>query len=135
MAQNKDLIPGMEVIIEKKFDVLRKSWDSRVFTRLYQTIRTSGLLAKLPDKEFKTLICLATFVDAYGNCFPSREAVAQGLGISPAAVTERINSLLAFRWQGKPLVSAKKIKGWKGMFETTVYSILPDYSLRILGES
>jgi hypothetical protein len=135
MAQNKDSIPMMEVIIEKKFDVLRKSWDSRVFTRLYQTIRTSGLLAKLPDKDFKTLICLATFVDAYGNCFPPREALAQGLGISSAEVAKRINSLLAFRWQGKPLVLAKKIKGWKGMFETTVYSILPESGLRTLGES
>jgi hypothetical protein len=131
MSDNDNLFPMIEVAIERRFDVLRKSWESLVFTKLYQSLRISGLLAKLSDKDFKTLICLSTFMDAEKNCFPSQEALAKALGISRTAVTERINSLLSFRWQGRPLISAKKIKTWKGILDTTVYSILPESGLHI----
>jgi len=131
MKEQKNLAPVMEVAIEKSFDVLEKSWESRVFTKLYHSLRTSGLLGKLSDKDFKTLVCLSTFMDAEGRCFPSQEALARALGISRTAVTKRIKSLLAFRWQGKPLVSAKKVRSLKGKFDNTVYTILPESSLRI----
>ncbi len=121
----------MEVAIEKSFDVLDKSWESRVFTKLYHSLRTSGLLARLSDKDFRTLICLSTFMDAKGQCFPSQHALAKALGISRSAVTKRIKSLLAFRWQEKPLVSAKKVRSTMGKYENTIYTILPEASLRI----
>lgn len=131
MSENNNLVPLMDVAIERRFDVLKKSWDSIVFTKLYQSLRTSGLLAKLSDKDFKTLICLSTFVDAEGNCFPSQEALSQALGISHSAAAERIKSLLSFHWQGKPLISAKKIKTWRGVLDSTIYSILPESSMNI----
>lgn len=131
MAEEKNITPMIEVAIERSFDILEKSWDSRVFTKLYHSLRTSGLLAKLSDKDFRTLVCLSTFMDAEGHCFPSQEALAKALGISRAAVSKRMKSLLAFRWQGKPLVCAQKVRGWRGIFENTVYTILPESSLRI----
>jgi hypothetical protein len=128
---DKNQTPVMEVAIEKSFDVLGKSWDSRVFTKLYHSLRTSGLLAKLSDKDFRTLVALSTFMDAEGRCFPSQEALARALGTTRTAVTKRMKTLLAFRWQGKPLVSARKVRSQTGMFENTVYTILPESSLRI----
>ena len=131
MKPNNGLTPVMEVAIEKSFDILEKSWESKVFTKLYHSLRTSGLLAKLSDKDFRTLICLSTFMDAEGRCYPSQEALAHALGISRTAVTKRVKSLLAFRWKESPLVSAKKVRGSKGKFDNTVYTILPESSLRI----
>jgi len=131
MEEQKNLAPVMEVAIERSFDILEKSWESRVFTKLYHSLRTSGLLGKLSDKDFRTLVCLSTFMDSDGRCFPSQEALAQALGISRTAVTKRVKSLLAFRWQGKPLISAKKVRSPKGKFDNTVYTILPESSLRI----
>jgi len=128
---NKNLTPIMEVVVEKSFDILEKSWDSRVFTKLYHSLRTSGLLASLSDKDFRTLVTLSTFMDAEGRCFPSQEALARALGISRTAVTKRVKTLLAFRWQGKPLVSAQKVRNNDGKFENTIYTILPESSLRI----
>jgi len=123
--------PVMEVAIEKSFDILEKSWESKVFTKLYHSLRTSGLLAHLSDKNFRTLICLSTFMDARGCCYPSQAALATALGISRTAVTKRIKSLLTFRWQGKSLVAARKVRSSHGKFENTVYTILPESSLRI----
>ena len=131
MNKQNNLAPVMEVAIEMNFDNLGKSWESRVFTKLYHSLRTSGLLSKLSDKDFRTLVCLSTFMDAEGRCFPSQEALAQALGISRTAVTKRVKSLLIFRWQGKPLVSAKKVRSLQGKFDNTIYTILPESSLRI----
>lgn len=131
MTEQKQLATMMEVAIEKSFDLIEKSWESRVFTKLYHSLRTSGLLSKLSDKNFRTLICLSTFIDAEGHCFPSQDALAEALGISRSTVSKRLKSLLAFRWKGKPLVSAKKVRGWKGIFENTIYTILPESYLRI----
>lgn len=131
MKERTNFTPVMEVAIEKSFDVIDKSWESKVFTKLYHSLRVSGLLAKLSDKDFKTLVCLSTFMDANGRCYPSQQALAHALGISRTAVTKRIKSLLTFRWQGKPLVSACKVRNSIGKFENTVYTILPESSLRI----
>lgn len=134
MTEEKGLTPMMEVTVERSFDLLERSWESRVFTKLYHSLRTSGLLARLSDKDFKTLVCLATFMDAQGRCFPSQEALSRALGISRTAVSKRMKSLLAFRWEGKPLVSARKVRGGHGRFENTIYTILPASSLRIFDD-
>ena len=64
MNEHKKLAPMMEVAVEKSFDIIDKSWESKVFTKLYHSLRTSGLLAKLSDKNFRTLVCLSTFMNA-----------------------------------------------------------------------
>ncbi|MBI4295048.1 MAG: helix-turn-helix domain-containing protein [Chloroflexi bacterium] len=131
MFEQNKWVPVMEVAVERSFGILGKSWESRVFTKLYHSLRTSGLLATLSDKDFRTLVCLSTFMDAQGRCFPSQEAVARALGISRAAVSKRMKSLLAFRWHQKPLVSATKVRSEGGKFDNTIYTILPESSLRI----
>lgn len=135
MIQHNEMRPLMEVAVEKSFDILVKSWENRIFTKLHHSLRTSGLLAKISDKDFRTLVCLSTFMDADGKCFPSQEALSRALGISRTAVTKRMKTLLAFRWQDKPLMSAKKVRSMKGKFENTVYTILPESSLSIFNSS
>lgn len=131
MNTEKNPTPLMEVMVEKRFDIVEKSWQSKVFTKLYHSLRTSGLLAQLSDKDFRTLVCLSTFMDAEGRCFPSQEALARAMGISRAAVSKRMKTLLTFRWQEMPLVSATKSRGGQGKFENTIYTILPQSSLGI----
>jgi hypothetical protein len=123
----------MEVAIERSFDLVEKGWESKVFLKLYISLRTSGLLADLSDKDLKTLIAIATFMDEEGRCFPSQAALAQALGITRPAVAKRVKSLLQYRWQGKPLVTAQKVRHPHGRFENTVYTVLPDSSLKIFG--
>ena len=70
-------------------------------------------------------------MNAEGHCYPSQQALAHALGISRTAATKRMKTLLKFQWCGKPLVSAKKVRNPKGKFDNTVYTILPESSLRI----
>jgi hypothetical protein len=121
----------IEVTIEHNFDLLSKGWESRIFLKLYLSLRTSGLLGTISDKDLKTLITLATFMDEQGRCYPSQECLAKSLNLTQAGVAKRMKSLLAFRWQGKPLVSAQKVRNNDGRFENTVYTILPESSLAI----
>jgi hypothetical protein len=72
-------------------------------------------------------------MDEEGRCFPSQAALAQALGITRPAVAKRVKSLLRYRWQGKPLVTAQKVRHPGGRFENTVYTVLPGSSLKIFG--
>ena len=129
-GQNMALTP-ISVTIEREFDLLRKQWENRVFVKLYVSMRTSGLLAKISDKDLRTLITLATFMDEDGRCYPSQARLAKALGITQAGVAKRMKTLLAFRWNGKPLVTAVKVRTRGGRFENSIYTILPETSLRI----
>ena len=105
MQQFKDIATKiLEVTIERNFDVVNKGWENRIFLKLYLSIRTSGLLGAISDKNLKTLITLATFMDAEGKCFPSQECLAKSLNLTQAGVAKRMKSLLAFRWQGRQFV-------------------------------
>jgi hypothetical protein len=121
----------VSIEIQKEFDVIEKDWQEQVFLKLYVAARTSGFLADIPDRDWKTLCVLATFMDSQGNCFPSQEKIATALGVCRQAANERINSLLNYRWQGKPVVFAVKCRkdattGKKGQrWNNNRYTVLP----------
>lgn len=71
---------------------------------LTPALRTSGLLALLPDEEFKSLLCLLTFVNANGDCLPTLSQIATALGIPEGKAKARLERLQQFQWQGSPLV-------------------------------
>jgi hypothetical protein len=121
----------MEVTVEKSFDVVEKSWEERVFLKLFITLRSSGLLARLSDKDFRTLVAIATFMDADGRCYPSQKALAKALGITQPGAAKRVKSLLSFRWKNKALIRVKKTRGEGGKYQNTHYTILPCTGLKI----
>ncbi len=121
----------MAVEIQKEFNVLNKNWQEQVFIKLYTAARTSGFLADISDRNWKTLCVLATFMDNQGNCFPSQAEIATALGVCRQVANERIRSLLNYRWQDKPIVTVAKHRkkvttGKKGQrWDNNRYTILP----------
>jgi biotin operon repressor len=126
----------VSIQIEKEFDVLEKRWDQRVYVKLYVAARTSGLLARIPDRDWKTLCTLATFMDEDGQCFPSQGALAKALGVNRSTVNRRIQALAQFRFEGKAILLVerqyKKTRKNGGLqFATNRYTILPATHMRI----
>src|SRR5215472_6899275 len=79
-----------------------------MFVKMYFDARDSGLLAALPDELWKTLCCLATYMDENGKCYPSQERLAKDLGIRREHMNKRIKRLLAFRFHGEPVMTMTK---------------------------
>ena len=125
----------MTIQIEKEFDVLEKRWDERVFVKLYVAARTSGLLAAISDRDWKTLCTLATFMDKDGRCYPSQVELARALRINRGTANERIQSLARFRFEGKPVLLVERRVGHRGRFAANRYTILPVTKLRIFGKN
>ena len=121
----------MTIQIEKEFDVLEKKWDERVFVKLYVAARTSGLLAAISDRDWKTLCTLATFMDKDGRCFPSQAEIARALKINRTTANERVRSLAEFRFAGKPVLLVNKVASRHGRFGRNDYTILPITHLKI----
>ena len=67
-------------------------------------LRTSGLLAALPDREAKSLLLLLTFLTANGRIEPTTAQLADALHLPECVVRSRMGKLTAFRWQGERIV-------------------------------
>jgi len=119
------------VEIQKEYDALEQSWENRVFVKLFVAARTSGLLKKISDREFKTLIALALYMDENGDCYPSQDQIAKDLGLSRETANRRIQSLLRFRFDGKPIVKAVKLRNKEGKWDNVRYTILPVAQVKI----
>ncbi|MDO8886684.1 helix-turn-helix domain-containing protein [Candidatus Oleimmundimicrobium sp.] len=127
-----DKVFGVEV--QKEFDVLEKKWDERVFVKFYLAARTSGLLAQISDRDFKTLVVLATYMDKDGNCYPSQKEIAKALGCDMRTAGRRIRSLLKFWFKGEKIVNSVKIRNKNQQFKNTRYTILPVTNLQIFSK-
>jgi len=108
----------VSIEIQKEYDIFKRSWEDRIFVKLYIEARTSGLLRKISDRDWKTLCVLATFMDSEGRCYPSQKAIARALGVSRQMANERIQSLVKFRF-----------KEW----DNNQYRILPISNLKVFG--
>ena len=100
--------PLVTVEFQTEIDVATGNREKRMFVKMYFDARDSGLLAALPDDLWKTLCCLATYVDENGNCYPSQAALGEALGISRQHINYRIKRLLAFRFHGEPILTVTK---------------------------
>ena len=123
------------VEIQKEFDTLEQSWENRVFVKLFVAARTSGLLKKISDREFKTLIALALYMDENGDCYPTQYQIARDLGCSLSTTNRRIQSLLRFRFEGKPVVKAVQVRSKEGRWDNVRYTILPVAQVKIFEKS
>lgn len=124
----------VSIEIQKELDVFSKKWEDRVFVKLYVAARTSGLMAAISDRDWKTLSVLATFMNAKGECYPSQAMLARALGIHRGTANERIRSLARFRFQGKPVLLVHKqhhASKHGTRFAQNRYTILPVTRLEI----
>jgi len=120
--------------IQKEYDVFKGSWEERIFVKLFIGARTSGLLKKISNRDWKTLCTLATFMDKDGNCYPSQRAIAKALGVSRQMANDRIQSLLKFRFKNQPILLMEKTRRSTlegGRWSNNQYKILPISNLKI----
>ena len=100
--------PLVTVEFQTEVDVATGNRERRMFVKMYFDARDSGLLAALPDELWKTLCCLATYLDDDGKCYPSQARLATDLGIRREHMNKRIKRLLAFRFHGEPIITMAK---------------------------
>ena len=67
-------------------------------------LRTGGLLQALPAEDLSSLLYMLTFLTPNGDIIPTLVELAQAMDVSERAAVYRMERLMQFRWQGKPLV-------------------------------
>jgi hypothetical protein len=67
-------------------------------------LRTGGLLNVLPTEDLASLLTLLTFLTPNGDILPTVPELAGAMGVAERAVRYRLERLMRFSWQGKPLV-------------------------------
>src|SRR3712207_4339143 len=121
----------VSVEAQQEYDLFQGKTVERLFVKLYQAARTSGLLAAISDRDWKTLCTLATYMDKDGYCFPSQAELAAAMGCSRQMANERVKSLAAFRFRGQQvLLVVKGERTAKGEWATNGYQVLPISRLR-----
>jgi hypothetical protein len=125
---NQKRKPLVTVEFQTEVDVATGNREKRMFVKMYFEARDSGLLGALPDELWKTLCCLATYMDENGHCYPSQALLAKSLGISREHINKRIQRLLAFRFNGEPVLTmAKSRESRRGgsRWSNNVYQLRP----------
>ena len=117
--------PPFTVNIAQSFEMGTVAWQQQVFVKLYTVALATGFFAHISDRDWKTLCVLALHMDAQGQCYPSRDAIARALGVNKSTASDRIQHLLDFRWQDQPLVQATRERQPDGTLGRQVYTILP----------
>jgi len=137
LAQPDRALPSQLVSVEsqREFDLFTGQRTDRTFLKLYVEARSSGLLAAISDRDWKTLCTLATYMNADGYCFPSQAELARALGCSRQMANARIKSLAEFRFQGKPVMLVEREgRSEQGTWARNGYHILPIASLGIFDD-
>jgi biotin operon repressor len=119
------------VTISRDFEHTVDGTKSKIYVRLYVDALHSGLLADMGAERWHTLTALASFMDENGECYPSQTKLAEKLGISRVAANRRIKRLLAYRWQGAPVLKSEKRRGPEQKYANHVYTVLPISRLAI----
>lgn len=105
--------------------------ETRIFVKMYVSAVRDGLIADMGTKNWTTLCVIASYMDAQGNCYPTQEQIAKGLGVSRQTANKYINDLLAYRWRGQSVVEAVKLRNDRGRFENMRYTVKSVSSLAI----
>lgn len=127
------------VSVERQYetDLTTGKTQSRMFVKMYFEARDSGLLADVGDIRWRTLCCLATYMDADGQCRPSQARVARDLGISRQQANKRIRSLAEYRFEGRAVLRVEKTRRMTasgGRWGNNVYCIQPISGLGIFAD-
>ncbi|MFS0841184.1 helix-turn-helix domain-containing protein [Paenibacillus sp. 1P03SA] len=119
------------VEVNKSFNVLNQEWQSEIYFKIYLSMFKSGLVRDLGSDRFAVLLAIASFMDESGKCYPTQEQIADVLGISRTTANKRINALLEFRWNGRPIIERQKVRFKSSPNENSVYTVLPLSQLAI----
>ena len=111
-------------------DLAGQAGPSRLFVKLYMAALETGFLAAISDRDWRTLCVLALHMDAEGQCYPALTTLARELGVNLSTASQRIQSLLAFRWQGQPILRAERARRPNGTWDRQVYTVAPAAPLR-----
>jgi predicted transcriptional regulator len=102
-----------------------------IHVRLYRSIVTSGLSAKLGADAFFALIHIAMYMDAEGKAYPTFETLAKDMGVGLSTAKRYVKKLLEVKWNGQPLVTVSKNSKKVG-FDNNVYHIHPIAQIAIM---
>ncbi|MGM1023569.1 MAG: helix-turn-helix domain-containing protein, partial [Bacillota bacterium] len=128
MGDNNEMF---SVEVNKSYNVLNQEWQSEIYFKIYLSMFKSGLVRELGSDRFAVLLAIASFMDESGKCYPTQEQIAETLGISRTTANKRINSLLEFRWNGRPIIERQKVRFKAAPNENSVYTVLPLSQLAI----
>jgi hypothetical protein len=130
--------PLVTVEFQTEIDVATGNREKRMFVKMYFDARDSGLLAALPDELWKTLCCLATYIDEDGNCCPSQALLGKAWSVSRQHINYRIKRLLAFRFHGEPILTVTKSRQKQqggSRWANNVYRLRPITGLAMFDQS
>jgi len=114
----------LTVTHNKEINLANGETISNVFVRVYTSIFTSGLVAKMGSNRFTTLMALAAYMNEEGECYPTQMQLADAIGVHKNTINKYINELLEFEIDGKPLVTRKKVNRGQGKI-SSYYKIHP----------
>jgi len=129
--------PLISVERQVETDIATGKTETRMFVKMYFEVRDSGLLAQMPAELWQTLCCLATYMDEHGLCYPGQARMARELGISRQQLNSRLQRLLAFRFDGRLVVTVTKrrVASSQGeRFGHNLYRIQPIAGFGIFGQ-
>lgn len=105
--------------------------ETRIFVKMYVDAVKHGLIADMGAENWQTLCVIASFMDKNGDCFPSQDQIAKGLGVRRETANRRIKKLVDYRWQGRKVIETVRSRTVKGTWENTRYTVLPISQLSI----
>ncbi|MDQ0976598.1 hypothetical protein QFZ31_006650 [Neobacillus niacini] len=108
----------------KEIDLGSGETISNVYVRVYTSMFTSGLVAKMGANRFTTLMALASYMDEKGECYPTQIQLAEAIGVHKNTINKYINELIEFEIDGKPLVTRTKVNRGQGNI-SSFYKIHP----------
>lgn len=120
----------VSVETQEEYSIDNGKKEKRIFLKMYVDAVRSGLIADMGPRNWTTLCVIASFMNEKGECYPTQEQIAKGLGVSRQTANKYVRELLDYRWQGRPVIRVIKERE-KGQFTNNRYTILPVSNLEI----
>ena len=126
LERNESLMESniLTVSHNKEINLANGETKLNVYVRVYTSLFTSGLVARMGSNRFTTLMALASYMDEKGECYPTQIQLADAIGVHKNTINKYINELLEFEIDGKPLVTRKKVNRGQGKI-SSYYKIHP----------
>jgi len=110
---------------QTEYSVTSGHRETRFFIKMYSDAAKCGLIGDLGLERWGTLCVIASFMNEGGECYPTQSQIADCLGVSRQTANKYVNSLLDYRWEGRPIIRAVKSREGGGKWVNTRYTVLP----------